>query len=101
MNRLLPLASLLLFASISLAAPLPNTRPLTWTDDIASRMIDGIDQFLLNEIEQSTARRARHWKPDYSSEDAYTKSLEPNRKALAHILGLRDARIPFEAPELI
>src|SRR5687768_1635149 len=101
MNRVIPLSSLLLLASISLANPLPNTQPLTWTDDIASRMIDGIDKFLLNEIEQSTARRERHWKRDLSSAEAYTKSLEPNRKALAHILGLRDPRIPFDAPQLI
>ena len=59
MNRLLPLASLLLFASISLADPLPNTQPLTWTDDIASRMIDGIDKLLQNQIEPSTAPRQR------------------------------------------
>ena len=101
MNRLLPLFCLLLLASIALADHLPNTQPLTWTDDIASRMIDGLDKFLLNEIEQSTARRERHWKRDFSSPEAYTKSLEPNRKALAHILGLRDPRIPFTAPQLI
>src|SRR5687768_1629075 len=98
MKLLFPLLTLLLVTTVSVADPLPDTQPLTWTDDIASRMIDGIDQFLLNEIEQSTARRARHWKPDFSSADAYTKSLEPNRKVLAHILGLRDARVPFDAP---
>ena len=101
MKRLIPLLTLLLWCPASLADPLPNTQPLTWTDDIASRMIDGLDKFLLNQIEQSAARRARHWNRDFSSPNAYTKSLEPNRKALAHILGLRDARIPFDAPELI
>src|SRR5687767_14759949 len=101
MKLLFPVLTLLLVTAACLADPLPNTQSLTWTDDIASRMIDGIDQFLLNEIEQSTARRERHWKRDFSSADAYTKSLQPNRMALAHIFGLRDARIPFDAPELV
>ena len=35
-----------------------------------------------------------------SSADAYNKSVESNRARLAHILGVRDAREPFEAPEL-
>src|SRR5439155_13685897 len=32
---------------------------------------------------------------------AYNRSIEPNRKRLRHILGLRDPRVPFDAPELI
>ena len=32
---------------------------------------------------------------------AYNKSIEPNRQRLAHILGVRDARVPFDAPELV
>ena len=36
-----------------------------------------------------------------SSHEAYNKSVEPNRKRLAHILGVRDARVVFEAPESV
>jgi len=84
------------------AAPetLPNTQPLTVTGDIASQMVDGIDRFLLREIEQSIAARAQHWKRDRSSVDAYNTSIEPIRKRLAHILGVRDERVPFAGPEL-
>lgn len=81
--------------------PYPGTEPLTVEGDIASQMIDGIDRFLLREIDESVPLRAAHWKRDYSSAEAYQKSLEPNRQRLAHILGVRDARVPFDAPELI
>ena len=81
--------------------PLPNTEQLIWSDDIASRMVAGIDRFLLREIEKSNDRRAQFWKRDYSSAENYQKSMEPNRQRLAHILGVRDAREKFESPELV
>jgi len=76
---------------------LPGTEPLEWQGDIAARMVAGVDQFLLAEIEKSVARRARHWNRDYSSAESYKKSIEPNRKRLAHILGVRDRRAAFDA----
>jgi dienelactone hydrolase len=79
---------------------LPGTEPLTWTDDIASRLVDGVDRFLLTKLEQSIDGRAAHWQRDFSSPEAYTRSIEPNRKRLAHILGVRDDRVPFDGLEL-
>ncbi len=79
--------------------PLPGTKPLTMTGDIASELVAGVDRFLLKQIEVSTAQRATHWKRDLSSHDAYNASVEPNRKRLAHILGVRDTRVPFASPE--
>ena len=83
------------------AETLPNTKPLDWEGDLASRMVDGVDRFLLLEIDRSVAARAKHWKRDVSSAEAYEKSIEPNRKRLAHILGVRDDRVKFDAPELV
>ena len=65
------------------------------TGDIASELVAGVDRFLLKQIDESTAKRAAHWKRDFSSPKAYNASVEPNRKRLAHILGVRDARVPF------
>lgn len=79
----------------------PGTEPLTMDGDIASHMIDGIDRFLLREIDKSVEQRAAHWKRDFSSPAAFQQSIEPNRKRLAQILGVRDARVPFESPELV
>jgi dienelactone hydrolase len=81
--------------------PLPGTKPLTMEGDIAAQLVEGVDRFLLREIDKSVERRAKYWKRDFSSAEAYNKSIEPNRKRLAHILGVRDARVPFDAPELV
>src|SRR5262249_42183788 len=80
---------------------LPNTAVLKLEGDIASHLVAGVDKFLLREIDRSTERRARHWHRDLSSVEKYNESIEPNRRRLAHILGVRDARVPFEAPELV
>ncbi len=83
------------------ATTLPGTIPLTWTEDIASRLVAGVDRFLLREIDRSTERRARFWKRDTSTSEHYHDSIEPNRKRLAHILGVRDPRVAFDAPEFV
>jgi dienelactone hydrolase len=70
------------------AAPLPGTSPLTLQGDLADLLVSGVDRFLLHELDLSVKRRARHWKRDFSSPEAYTKSLEPNRQRLAHLLGV-------------
>src|SRR3954453_1627878 len=104
MRRILPFLSGFFFISAALAQdkpPLPNTAPLTWHDDIASRMVAGIDRFLLNETEKSRDRRAQFWKRDFTSAENYGKSIEPNRRHLAQILGVRDPRVGFESPELM
>ena len=75
-------------------AALPGTKPLTLAGDPASELVAGADRFLLMQIEESATKRAKYWKRDFSSAAAYQASVEPNRKRLAHILGVRDARVP-------
>ncbi|MBT4498916.1 MAG: hypothetical protein HOC74_14400, partial [Gemmatimonadetes bacterium] len=81
--------------------PLTGTDPLTWEGDIASRLVDGVDDFLARKLTDSVERRAEHWARNFSSTESYVESVEPNRRRLAHILGVRDSRVRFEAPELI
>lgn len=69
--------------------------------DIASNLVAGVDRFLLREIDRSVDRRAKYWNRDFSSDEAYNRSIEPNRKRLAHILGVRDERKPVEAIEYL
>ncbi len=82
-----------------MSRPCLGTDPLVQTGDIASQLVAGVDRFLLRELAQSVARRPHHWQRDFSSPRAYTASIEPNRKRLAHILGVRDERIPFAGLE--
>lgn len=78
-----------------------RTHPLELTGDIASHLVAGADRFLLAKLEQSRENRARHWNRDLSSPENYSRSLEPNRKRLAHILGVRDPRVKYSSPELM
>ncbi len=81
--------------------PLANTKSLEIEGDIAMQLVAGVDKFLLREIDNSVESRAKHWQRDYSSPENYNKSIEPNRKRLAHILGVRDERVAFDGLELI
>ena len=91
----------LLFCALHLnAQPKLDTTPLTLEGDIASHLVAGVDQFLLDELAASVAKRPAYWDRDFSSHEAYVKSVEPNRKRLAHILGLRDARTAFDGLQL-
>ena len=78
-----------------------RTLPLEMTGDIASHLVAGADRFLLAKLEQSRENRAKHWNRDLSSPENYSRSLEPNRKRLAHILGVRDPRVRYSSPELM
>jgi dienelactone hydrolase len=78
-----------------------GTTPLTMEGDLASQMVDGIDRFLLKEIEKTAATRADRFTIDTASPEAYEASLKPHREKLAKCLGIRDARLPFAGPEVI
>jgi hypothetical protein len=87
--------------SLAQGAVLPGTEKLEWTDDIASRLVEGVDKFLLREIDLSVERRVPFWHRDLTSAAAYNTSIEPNRQRLGHILGVRDVRIAFEGLTLV
>ena len=91
----------LLFCALHLnAQPKLDTTPLTLEGDIASHLVAGVDQFLLDELAASVAKRPAYWNRDFSSHEAYVKSVEPNRERLAYILGLRDSRTAFAGLQL-
>ncbi|GAC1472529.1 MAG: hypothetical protein NVSMB9_19820 [Isosphaeraceae bacterium] len=81
--------------------PLPGTQPLTLEGDIASQLLEGVDRYLLRKTDESVVARREFWKRDLRSAEAYQSSITPNRERLKAILGLRDAGVPFDAPELV
>ena len=83
------------------ADPLPGTKPLTIEQPLDVVMVDGIDRFALRETELSVARRAAFWNRDYSSPEAYEKSIAPNRERLRTILGAVDRRSEARAIDLV
>ncbi|MBI5683780.1 MAG: hypothetical protein HZC54_01740 [Verrucomicrobia bacterium] len=91
------LASLLAVASVAADDQLlPGTQPLTGTNDLSMGMIAGIDRFLDRELAASVERRAAKWKRDFSSPEAYVKSVEPNRERFKKIIGVVDERVKPE-----
>ncbi|HLJ94503.1 MAG TPA: hypothetical protein VKU02_15050 [Gemmataceae bacterium] len=76
------------------AEPLPGTAPLTADGDLAAQMVAGIDRYLTRELAASVEKRKGFWKPDYSSVDAYRRSVQPNRERLKKIVGVVDPRLP-------
>src|SRR5262249_42739963 len=83
------------------AEPLPDTKPLARQGDLAALMVAGIDRYLMRQLEASVAGRKQYWKPDFSSPEAYTKSIQPNRERLQRILGVIDARVKPVAMEYV
>jgi len=83
------------------AGALPGTKPLTQEGDLSAQMVAGIDKFLLRELDASTAGREPFWKRDFSSREAFEKSVTPNRERLRKIIGAVDERLPVTALELI
>ncbi|MBM3831966.1 MAG: hypothetical protein FJ403_01580 [Verrucomicrobia bacterium] len=89
--------SLLVLSSCALAnaaemATLPNTQPLTWNEDLSAKMLAGLHQFAERKIDQSIEARQKHWKRDFSSREAYEKSVAPNRERFRKAIGLVDPR---------
>lgn len=80
---------------------LPDSEPLDWQGDIASRMVDGIDRFLLSETANAAADRRRQFQLDTATPERREASLESCRRRLAHIVGVRERRVEFDGLELL
>jgi len=78
-----------------------GTMPLTIEGDIASQMVDGLDRFLLKQIADESASRSMAFTVSTQSTEALEASLRPYRAKLASCLGIRDARLSFDRPEII
>ena len=81
--------------------PLPGTKPLTLQGDLSAQMVAGVDRFLKREIERAIVERQKSWQRDFSSREAYEKSVEPNRQRLRRIIGAVDPRLPVTALEWV
>ncbi len=85
---------LLIVPASGYAQALPGTKLLEGKEDFARVMVDGIHRYLDKATADSVKTRTASWKPNYSSPQAYAKSLEPQRQRLRKILGVVDKRLP-------
>ena len=72
---------------------LPGTQKLELTEPLDVVMVRGISEFAEQEIALSRDRREAHWHRDYSSPEAYEKSIAPNRERLRTYIGAVDERV--------
>jgi dienelactone hydrolase len=79
-------------ARSSSADPLPDTKPLTESGDLARIMVDGIHKYLDRELAAAPKKRDELWKTDLSSKEALTKSLPAKRDRLKKLLGVMEKR---------
>ena len=91
--------SLLPSAIMAADKTLPNTQPLTITQPLDEFMVDGINRFCLRELAASPARREKIWDRDFTSTEAYEKSIAPNRERFREYIGAVDARVTELEPE--
>ena len=84
--------ALLVVAAANAQTTLPGTQPLSMEGDPALQMVDAINAFLLRETAAVASQRAGYWKRDYSSADAYDRSITGNRDRLRKIIGAVDRR---------
>jgi dienelactone hydrolase len=84
-------------AILSAQQRLPGTEALTIDGDLAARMVDGINTYLIRETEAALERRPRLWNRDYSSHAAYEQSVSLNRERLRRIIGATDPRAAVTA----
>src|ERR1051325_5289917 len=74
--------------------PLPGTHALEMQGDLSAQMVAGIGRFLDRETANSRSERKRLWEYDFSSAEAFQRSVEPNREHLRKIVGAVDKRLP-------
>jgi len=72
---------------------LPGTQKLELNEPLDVAMVRGIGEFAEQEIALSRDRREAHWHRDYSSPEAYGKSIAPNRERLQRYIGAVDDRM--------
>lgn len=99
--KILLSAAVLAAMTLTGADILPGTMPLQMEGDISVRMVEGIDRYLMRALGSSVEARPQFWHRDFSSTEAYGKSVETNRVRLRAVLGmeaqgLRRGSVNFE-----
>jgi len=70
---------------------LKGSKILQENRDLSSMMVKGIDRYLERELSASVNGREVFRKADFSNHEAYNRSILPNRKRLAEIIGIVDS----------
>lgn len=80
---------------------LPGTTALIASGDLSMEMVASVDRFLQSRIEGSVRERGRYWSRDFSSEEAYRRSILENRQRFRRFVGVVDERLQVSDLELV
>lgn len=69
-----------------------TTKPTS--EELSEELLAASHAFIERKIDESVDRRARHWKRDPSSPEAYAKSIDSNRRSLMKRIGVVGRRLP-------
>jgi dienelactone hydrolase len=72
----------------------PGTKLLTYHGDISSKMLDGAHKFIEQKILESVSSRSKFLNRNFTSQQAYELSVEPNRKRFMKYIGVEDKSVP-------
>lgn len=96
MGKKIPKLALLYYLPIAMAFGQNNipfhSKPLQEQGDLSVLMVEGIDRFLEKETDRVRDARPDFWQRDFSSEQAFHQSIQPQREILARQLGVVDNR---------
>jgi dienelactone hydrolase len=73
---------------------LPATAALTWQGDLSERMMDGAHRFVERKLDESVENRQQYWRRDFTTRQAYERSIGDNRRRFMTSIGVVDARVP-------
>ena len=74
---------------------LEGTEALTLEQDLATQMVEDLDNYVSRAIVSSKENRGSLWNRNYSSLAAYKESIQPNRERFIKQIGCIDERLPI------
>ena len=74
---------------------LEGTEALTLEQDLATQMVEDLDNYVSRAIVSSKESRESLWNRNYSSHSAYSESIQPNRERFIKQTGCIDERLPI------
>lgn len=79
---------------------LPGTKPLESKQDLAMEMVDGIDRYLMKQLQAAPKKREKMWQSAVKA-NSLEEVIEKKRAKLAKSLGLASERFAPKAPEIL
>lgn len=75
----------------------PGTKALSPEEDRSIKILDGAHAYIEEKINEASSSRAKYWRRDFSSREAYERSVDANRQRFMEIIGVTDKSQPLQS----